>query len=191
MSFLNNCRQFTNLSAMKANFLQRINTVLPLVSDLVHAHVAMYTFSQKENYFTVVSEFEPHTTYNPIKQSLIGKEIPKVQEPLIDKTIKFKSKYEGQRELDFGKFYQMYTIPIVVDYEVIAVICFEINYEDTQTRGFTRLLKTAFIILENAPKKADNKMYRAISSRDGIIITDKNERIISVSYTHLVLFVCQ
>ena len=45
MSFLNNCRQFTNLSAMKANFLQRINTVLPLVSDLVHAHVAMYTFS--------------------------------------------------------------------------------------------------------------------------------------------------
>ena len=126
MSFLNNCRQFTNLSAMKANFLQRINTVLPLVSDLVHAHVAMYTFSQKENYFTVVSEFEPHTTYNPIKQSLIGKEIPKVQEPLIDKTIKFKSKYEGQRELDFGKFYQMYTIPIVVDYEVIAVICCEI-----------------------------------------------------------------
>lgn len=109
---------------------------------------------------------------------MIGKEIPKVQEPLIDKTIKFKSKYEGQRELDFGKFYQMYTIPIVVDYEVIAVICFEINYEDTQTRGFTRLLKTAFIILENAPKKADNKMYRAISSRDGIIITDKNERII-------------
>lgn len=84
---------------------------------------------------------------------MIGKEIPKVQEPLIDKTIKFKSKYEGQRELDFGKFYQMYTIPIVVDYEVIAVICFEINYEDTQTRGFTRLLKTAFIILENAPKK--------------------------------------
>ena len=72
----------------------------------------------------------------------------------------------------------MYTIPIVVDYEVIAVICFEINYEDTQTRGFTRLLKTAFIILENAPKKADKKMYRAISSRDGIIITDKNERII-------------
>ena len=39
-------------------------------------------------------------------------------------------------------------------------------------------MKTAFIILENAPKKADNKMYRAISSRDGIIITDKNERII-------------
>ena len=93
MSFLNNCRQFTNLSAMKANFLQRINTVLPLVSDLVHAHVAMYTFSKKENYFTVVSEFEPHTTYNPIKQSLIGKEIPKVQEPLIDKTIKVKENW--------------------------------------------------------------------------------------------------
>ena len=178
MSFLNNCRQFTNLSAMKANFLQKINAALPLVADLVHAHVAMYTFSKKENYFTVISEFEPHTTYNPIKHSLIGKEIPKVQEPLIEKSIKFKSKYEGQRELDFGKFYQMYTIPIVVDYEVIAVICFEINYEDAQTRGFTRLLKTAFIILENAPKKTDNKMYRSISSRDGIIITDKNERII-------------
>ena len=163
MSFLNNCRQFTNLSAMKANFLQKINAALPLVADLVHAHVAMYTFSKKENYLTVISEFEPHTTYNPIKYSLIGKEIPKVQEPLIEKSIKFKSKYEGQRELDFGKFHQMYTIPIVVDYEVIAVICFEINYEDAQTRGFTRLLKTAFIILENAPKKTDNKMYRSIS----------------------------
>ena len=48
MSFLNNCRQFTNLSAMKANFLQRINTVLPLVSDLVHAHVAMYIFQKRK-----------------------------------------------------------------------------------------------------------------------------------------------
>lgn len=162
MSFLNDCRAYSNLSAMKANFLQRIDTVLPLVADLVHAHVAMYTFSKKKNCFTVISEYEPHTTYNPIKQSLVGKDIPKVQEPLIDRTIRLKTKYEGQRELDFGKFYQMYTVPIIDDYEVIAVICFEINYEDTQTRGFTRLLKTAFTILQNAPKQVDNKMYRAI-----------------------------
>lgn len=178
MSFLNNCRQLTNLSAMNANFLQRINTVLPLVADLVHAQVLMYTFAKKEGYFTVISEFEPHTTYNPIKYSLIGKEILKIKEPLVDKTIKFKSKYENQKQLDFGKFCKIYTFPIIIDYEVVAVICFKINYEDTQTRGFARLLKTAFTILQNIPKQENNHMYRGFSSRDGIIITDKNERII-------------
>lgn len=50
----------------------------------------------------------------------------------------------------------MYTIPIVVDYEVIAVICFEINYEDTQTRGFTRLWRLPLLFWKMR-LKADNK----------------------------------
>lgn len=178
MSFLNNCRKYTNLSAMKANFLQKIYLSLPLIADLAHAHIDIYTFAKNKKFFTILAEFEPHTTYNPIQKSLIGKQIPYIQEPLIAKTFQYKIKYEGQRVLDFGKIFQIYTLPIIDDGEVIAVIYFEINIEDTKITGFSRLLKTAFTVLQNATKQVDIQLYKNISSRDGIIITDKHDRII-------------
>ena len=178
MSFLQNCRQYSNLSAMKANYLERINQVLPLVADLSYAQIEVYTWAKKINHLTVLAEFEPHTTYNPIKESLIGKDISIIEEPLINKCMLNKFKYQGQRELDFGKYCQMYVVPIIDDNTAIAVICLKIKYEDTKILGFSRLLKTAFIMLEHAGKQFDKNMYRKISSRDGIIIADKNERII-------------
>ena len=90
-----------------------------------------------------------------------------------------KRKCHGQRELDFGKFLNMYTFPVIDDNnEVIAVICFEVNSDDAKKDGFSRLMRTALILLKNADKNADSHMYKSISSRDGIIITDKDERII-------------
>lgn len=178
MKFLDRCRMYSNLSPMQANFLQRIDIVLPLVADLSYSHIGIYVKSKIEDNFIVISEYEPHTTYNPVKNSLIGVQIPKIEEPLISKSFNLKIKYEGQRELDFGKFFQMYTLPIIESNEVLAVITFEVNVEDTKRQGFSRLLTTAYTIIQNAQKNLDQNMYRSISSRDGIIIADKNERII-------------
>lgn len=178
MNFLDKCRTYSELSAMQSTFLQRIDIVLPLVSDLSYSHIKVYVNSKVKGNLVVISEYEPHTTYNPVKSISIGKQIPNLQEPLVQKTFEYKMKYEGQRELDFGKFFQMYTYPIIQDNEVIAVITFEVNVEDIKKQGFSRLLATAFIIIKNAQKQLDKHMYKTISSRDGIIIADKNERII-------------
>lgn len=174
-----NCRRYTNLSGMKINLLQQLNKVLPLVADLTYAHVAVYVKAKEKNHFAVVSTIEPHTAFNPFKQFLLGKLIPYIQEPLIKKSMDTKRKCHGQRELDFGKFLNMYTFPVIDDNnEVIAVINFEVNSDDAKKDGFSRLMKTALILLKNADKNADSHMYKSISSRDGIVITDKDERII-------------
>lgn len=107
--------------------------------------------------------------------------IPYIQEPLINKCMGSKKSCHGRRELDFGRFIDMYTFPVIDDNEVIAVICMEVNSDDAQKDGFSRLMKAARILLENADKNTDGNMYsmyKSISSRDGIIITDKDERII-------------
>lgn len=175
------CRQNTKLTAMQVNLLKRIDKVLPLVADLAHAHVAIYVVDKNDKDFTVVSTSEPHTTFNPFKDIFLGKRIPIIQEPIIKRTFDDAKQHRGRRECDFGKFLNMYTVPIrdeIQKNQVIAICCFEINEEDIQIKGFVRLLKAAMIILKNAYKNLDANMYRAISSRDGVIITDKNERII-------------
>ena len=173
------CRRYTNLPGMKINLLQRINKVLPLVADLTYAHIAVYAKSKQKNNFVVVSTIEPHTAFNPFKQFLLGKTVPYIQEPLLKKSMDTKKKCYGQRELDFGKFLNMYTYPVIDDdNDVIAIICFEVNSEDTKKNGFSRLMRTALVLLKNADRDIDSHMYKSISSRDGIIITDKDERII-------------
>lgn len=173
-----NCRRYSNLSGMRINMLQRINKVLPFVADLTYTHIAVYVKAKDNNNFAVVSTIEPHTAFNPFKQILLGKLIPYIQEPLIKKCMDSKKNCHGRRELDFGKFIDMYTFPIIDDNTVVAVICMEANSDDAQKDGFSRLMKTAMILLQNADKNANASMYKSISSRDGIIITDKDERII-------------
>lgn len=175
------CRRYSNLSGMRINMLQRINKVLPFVADLTYTHIAVYVKAKDDNNFVVVSTIEPHTAFNPFKQILLGKLIPYIQEPLINKCMGSKKSCHGRRELDFGRFIDMYTFPVMDDNEVIAVICMEVNSDDAQKDGFSRLMKAARILLENADKNTDGNMYsmyKSISSRDGIIITDKDERII-------------
>lgn len=174
-------RQNTNLTAMQINLLKRIVKVLPLVADLAHAHVAIYVEDKLKKNFIIASTTEPHTTYNAFKELYAGKRIPIIQEPIIRRTIDEGRQCRGRRERDFGKFLNMYTVPIRDELDktkTIAVCCFEINEEDIKIQGFARLLKAAMIILKNAYKDLDANMYRALSSRDGVIIADKNERII-------------
>ncbi len=177
MSLLDCCKKNSNLSVMQINILDRLSIVLPLVADLAHAHIAIYIKDKKEKNFMVAYTIEPHTTLNPYKEE-VGKIIPMIMEPIIKRTMDTQKKYHALREVDFGKFIEMYTIPIVDNNKTIAAICFDVNGEDTKISGFSRLLKTAFIILKNSQKKLDPRMYRAVSSRDGIIITNKDERII-------------
>ena len=174
------CRRYTNLSGMRINMLQRINKVLPFVADLTYTHIAVYVKAKDDSRFAVVSAIEPHTAFNPFRQILLGKLIPYIQEPLIKKCMDNKKICHGRRELDFGRFIDMYTFPVIDSNEVIAVICMEVNSDDAQEDGFSRLMKTARILLKNANKNTDAayNMYKSISSRDGIIITDKDERII-------------
>lgn len=181
MNILDYCRQYSKLSAMQVNILYRISVVLPLVADLAHAHIAIYVRDKHEaNKFVVVNTVHPHTTLNPRKENLLGKRIPAILEPVVKYSMDTKKKYKSLREVQFGKFLEMYTIPIVDhdNNEVIAVIAFDINTDDTKIQGYSRLLKTAFIILKNSQKNLDPRMFKAISSRDGVIITNKDERII-------------
>ena len=158
MNMLDYCRRYSELSAMQMNFLYRISVVLPLVADLAHAQVAVYVKVKKERKLLVAATAEPHTTFNPFKECTAGMILPCIEEPIICHTISENKKYHGHREVEFGRFIEMYTVPVVDGDAVIAAICFEINPEDTKIEGFSRLLKTAFTILKNSQKKLEPNM---------------------------------
>ena len=178
MTISDYCRKYSLLSAMQINVLERFAVVLPLVADLAHAHVAIYVSQKQSKNFVVVATQKPHTTLNPYKEEILGKHLPMITEPVIKRSMDTGKKLHALREIDFGKFIDTYTIPVIKNNQVIAVISFEINTEDKQLAGFSRLLKTAFILLKNSQKNLEPRMFRAVSSRDGIIITNADERII-------------
>ncbi len=178
MDILNYCRQHSNLSAMQVNMLYQLNTVLPLVADLAHGHVAVYIKTKKDDAFIVMLTAKPHCTLDPYPSCTAGKHILQIEEPLIEKTMRYNKKYQGKREVQFGKFIDTYTIPIVDDERVIAVITFEITPDESEIPGFSRLLKTAFTVLKYSRKNLNPDMYKSISSRDGVIIANSEERII-------------
>lgn len=183
MDMLTCCRRYSGLSAMQINFLYRISVVMPLVADLAHAHVAVYVKVKKENKMAVAAVAVPHTTMNPFKECTAGRIVSCVEEPIICRTMREGKKYHGHREVEFGRFIEMYTVPIADAGKTIGVICFEISPDDTKIAGFSRLLKTAFTILKNSQKQLDPKMFRSVSSRDGIIIANQDERIIFANET--------
>ena len=85
---------------------------------------------------------------------------------------------KGKREWVWGELIDMYTFPVVDGGEVIAVVSFETNAEGLKPDVYAQILHTAEVILVNARKPLDKELYRPLSASDGIVITDRHNRII-------------
>ena len=172
------CRKFSMLTAMQCELLKHIGVCFPFVSDLTHAHVSVYVKAKQKGHFFVLAHERPHTVFCPEEFSLAGSTVPMVEEPLVDYTMRTGKPMHGKREWSLGANLDMYTFAIHDGMESIAVVSFETNGEELSRDGYTQLLKTACVILINARKSLDKDMYRSMSSSDGLIITDKYNRIV-------------
>jgi two-component sensor histidine kinase len=172
------CRQHTNLTAMQCEILKRISVCFPFIADLAHAHLSIYVQTRDANRLLVIGHEKPHTTFSPATLSEAGRFIRKQEEPLVEYTMRTGKPIQGKREWDWGLSIDMYTYAIHDGSTVIAVVSFEPNSEELKTDGYQQLLETACVVLVNARKVLDKDMYRPLSASDGIIITDKYNRIV-------------
>ena len=57
------CRKYTDLTAMQAEVLKRLNTCLPFIADLAHAYLFLYVRSKDASKLLVLKHYRPHTFF--------------------------------------------------------------------------------------------------------------------------------
>lgn len=172
------CRKHSNLTAMQQEILKRMSVSFPLIADLAHAHLTVYVKAREENCLLVLAHIKPHTTFSSVSLNEAGTIVRKTEEPLIWATMKTGRQIQGKREWDWGHTIDMYTCAIHDGNDVIGVVSFETNSDAFKPEVYTQILQTAQCIMVNARKPLDADLYRPLSASDGIIITDKHNRII-------------
>ena len=177
-SFVENCRKYSTLTAMQGEILKHISICFPFIADLTHAHVSVYVKARQTGYFMVLAHEKPHTVFSPEVFSAAGSIVPVLEEPLVEYTMRTGKPIHGKREWTWGSSLEMHTFAIHDGMEPIGVVSFENNNEEFSIEGYTQLLKTACVILVNARKQLDRDMYRSMSASDGLLITDKYNRIV-------------
>lgn len=175
------CRKYTELNMTQIAILDRMSVVFPFVADLAHGQLKVYVRTKEIRKLMIVAQNRPHTVYMTPHPSRVGKVRQAIEEPLIQGTLTDGQPKAGKRERNFGSFVDMYTYAIHDGTKVIAAISFEVDSDRLQIAGYSALLNTAVDILNYAKKGVEPEQYRAMSSSDGIIITDHLSRIIYAS----------
>lgn len=173
------CRKITTLAPAQIELLDKLSGIFPLVCDLAHAQLTVYTKSGDENLLVIAAQLTPNTSFSQYKPNLLGTTVYAVEEPLIWRTMSTGQPISGKREWALGMLMEMQTYP-VHDYEgnIIAVVSFETSPDEMRTEGYGILLDTAYTLLTHARSPFDVKLYRPLSASDGIIITDERGKII-------------
>ena len=172
------CRKYTGLTAMQCELLKRIQVCLPFIADLAQAHVSLYVRTKQPEQFLVVDHEKPHTIFYSAKLSDAGTFSAAAEEPLVEYTMRTEKPMRGKREWTWGSSLDMQTFAIHDGNTPIAVVTFAMDRSSVDQDGYEHLMETACVILVNARKALDRYMYRPLSSSDGIIITDKFNRIV-------------
>ena len=182
------CRSKTNLTAMQINLLQRIKRMLPFIADLTMANIGLYVCSKEDNEFLIIDYVKPHTAYTPFHHSRVGRSRRMQEEPLIKYTMETGKSMSGKREWSWGKFIEMHTEAIMDTFGIVAVASFEMEPAVIKVDGYSYLYKTACSLLSYSHKSLDASMFRPLTASDGIIIADKNNRIVFANFAAIKIY---
>lgn len=172
------CRKYTNLTAMQAELIKRINVCLPFIGDLAHAHVTLYVKAKEENKFFVLIHHKAHTFFAKSTIQGAGKWVAQIEEPLVKYTFDTGHSIRGKRELSEAESLEMYTFVVRDNGENIAVVNLETSNEYIGSSTASHVLQTVGILLLHARKQLDKDMFHPINAGNGILIADKNNRIV-------------
>lgn len=171
------CEACTGLSTAQIDILNKRSQVFSIVADLSHAHLTVYAKAADKSNLVVIAESKPNTSFSQYKPNILGSKVRIAEEPIVWRTMQTGRMIRGKREWAWGFMLDMYTFPIYDYSGVIAVISFETNSEELRIDGYSYLMETSYSLLVNAKSPIDRNMYRQLSASDGIIITDKRNKI--------------
>ncbi|MBQ9377378.1 MAG: histidine kinase N-terminal domain-containing protein [Schwartzia sp.] len=173
------CRAHTDISGRQAELLKNIGEGLPFIADLAQAQASLYAPARDGERFLVLAQARSNTMVQALRLAPVGDFVPRLEEPLISRTLETGKPCVGLREQpSLPDSLEMHTYGIHDGLDAIAVVSLEVPAGQLMDRGSRCLVETARMILQNARSALDPKAYRAISPRDGILIADEYDRII-------------
>jgi two-component sensor histidine kinase len=163
----------TNFTAEQKNILLSMASCIELASDIAHAHIAIYVPGSKAKLLQVYSYAEPLTRFVEHRQVEAGREVRLAEEPLVAMTMQRNIVMVGMREYDLGLFAHIAVYPVCDSRNhCFAAVSFETKEPEAT---FT---ETALQFLRNFNRaNGTEKLYRRLSSIDGLMIVD-DERVI-------------
>jgi len=174
------CREITALTPAQIEVLDNNAGILQLVADVANAQVTVYVPAREENLLVIAAQAKPNTSYIQYKPHRLGTIVNASEEPLVWRTITSREHITGQREWALGmEALAMQTFPLHdSEGSVIAVASFEFSADATATGDHTIVVETAYMLLTSMRIGAPGKIYRPLSSRDGIIVVDGHGQVV-------------
>ena len=172
------CQKNTNLSLVQIDILDKLSAVFPVVADLAHAHLTVYIEANDNENLVVVAQEKPNTSFSQYKPNILGTKVRIAEEPIVWRTLIEGDAIKGKREWAWGFMLDMYTFAIR-DYagQIIGVVSFETNLAELRIDGYQYLMETSYNMMTNVKLPIDKDLYRPLSASDGIMITDKRNKI--------------
>lgn len=175
------CRQYTHLVAMQVELLKRMDVCLPFVADLTYGMIYIYVQSSQPGKLLMLKHHRPHTAFSDVEIPAAGTLVAALEEPLISYSFQTGKEIEGQREWKLDNNLQMFTYPIKAGNEVLAVISIETGASHAKEASYRQILDTVHILFEQSRHGIDKELLRHMSPGTGVIIADKNNRIVSAN----------
>ncbi len=177
------CREYTRLTAVQQEYLQRLIVVLPFAADLAHARARLYLPVKDGKSFVIAAQTWPHTVILTADGSHPGDVVRRLEEPLISRALKEDKLVKGKREWNYGSMMDMAVLPIHGGslLPALGALCFETTLEITRSEGYYRLFHAVRALLQNVRRIKDPAMVRPMTASDGIVITDEYNRITFVT----------
>ncbi len=178
------------LSGKETARLKQIINLLPFLADFANAIVNVYVPSNVDGEYVLLATERPHTLFfvsGPVGGSLVGVN----EEPLVQYTFQQGKSIHGHREIGTGAdeaSIVMITQPVIIDNSTAAVITIETTAETYNSEGYGHIINTAGILLDDSVRDYTEDIYRPIGETDGIIITDKHDRIILANLAALRIY---
>jgi two-component sensor histidine kinase len=168
-----------NFTAEQKNILLSMDSCIALASDIAHAHITIYIPGSKPKLLKVYSYSEPLTKFVEHRNIDAGREVRLQEEPLIAMCMQRNIPVQGMREYALGLFANIEVYPVRDNRNhCFAAVTFETKDPEKD------FVATAMLFLRNFNRaNADNKIYRRLSSIDGLMLVNEEKVVLAANNT--------
>ncbi len=174
----------SNLTAEQKNILQNMQPVLGLAADIARASITVYLPGEDKKFLHIWKQVSPLTQVGSVLADMTGRRVRCVEEPLVSRVLQKNISVSGKREWALGVFNSVRVFPICDRRgKCFGAISFDgAASGDIVTEQVFEMLRSL-----NHPVR-DNLNYKRMSPSDGIIIVDRNKKIIAANNEALHIF---
>lgn len=173
------CREKSLLNSMETRLVDDRSSLLPLISDMSQGRATLYARAKDPNYFVIIGEEFPRTSYvkDPIRR--LGIVVDAKEEPLIEMAFQSNQILKGKRQWSItDQELDLMAWPISLNDdqpEVILTLDWAIPDSDRTRQAI--VLETSLELFKGT-LRADNQIFRGLDNQESFLILDDEGKII-------------